>query len=146
MRRSPALAVILSLALLHGCTVPGPPRSRFSFDQIRALTAGKSARELADLLGPPDAQERVSRGEQRWIWWNYTSLQGEHYSPGLRGKVVHLLVVVGRPEGRSPASPARGSWRVKDSFAVSYALAGAGSRAAGVSAGIPQEPRGGVLP
>jgi hypothetical protein len=94
-------------------------RSANSFDEICGQVAGKTAVEVEALLGSPDAREKLPIGDWRWIWWNYTFLDGDNYPPELRGKVVHLEIMFSSPmQTDVPDS----QWRVGGPLAVSYAI------------------------
>lgn len=91
-----------------------------SFNQIYDLVNGKSAAEVEDLLGPPDSRQEVLMGDERWVWWNYTYLDGEDYAPAVRGQVVHLEIIF-----RNPARPGEpplpySKWRIVSPYGVSY--------------------------
>lgn len=125
MRRAPKtapLAVLAAVACaavlaLAGCG-RSAARSPRSFDEIHALIAGKDAAELVLLLGEPDSRQPVYGADERWLWWNYTFLDGSDYPPELRGRVVHLEVVVQKP----PAAGDDALWRVAGGLAVNYRL------------------------
>lgn len=113
------------LISLVGC--PGPrARSERSFDQIQAIARGKSAEQILELLGEPDSREVLFDADERWVWWNYTFLDGRDCPPEMRGRVVHLEIVIRNPihsispkatnAGRRPYS----EWRVDDAFGVAY--------------------------
>jgi hypothetical protein len=99
------------------------PRSQSSFDEICETVAGKSAAEVEVLLGAPDSREEIPIGDQRWIWWDYTFLDGESYSPEIRGKTVHLEITFSSPIGPTRASTPASQWKVSSPLAVSYVLA-----------------------
>ena len=116
MRRAILTVLILGLVL----TVPscGPsPRSHPSYDQICNLVAGKTAAEVEQLLGKPDVRQTVL-DDQRWIWWNYTYLDGDQYAPEVRGQVVHLEITFRSAAVQGDEEVAR--WRVSGPLAVSY--------------------------
>ncbi len=92
-------------------------RSQRSYDQIHDLVTGKTGAEVEHLLGPPDLRESVL-DDQRWIWWNYTFLDGDQYAPEIRGQIVHLEIVLKKPPG-SIALPIA-QWRAAGPLAVSY--------------------------
>lgn len=96
------------------------PRSDQSFDQIRKLVAGKSAAEVAALLGEPDTRQGALVGDERWIWWNYTFLDGEDIPPELRGQVVHLEITFERSP--NPSASGAPAWRISGPLGVSYSL------------------------
>ena len=115
--------LLASLALLLlgtlGCRGPRA-RSDSSFAEIQALARGKTAEQLLHLLGEPDSRQEVFDADERWIWWNYTFLDGKDCPPEMRGRVVHLEIVIRNPEhqraGRRPYS----EWRVDDAFGITY--------------------------
>ena len=109
----------LGLLVLVACGKTAA-RSDRSFDQIRELVAGKSAAEVAALLGEPDTRESVLVGDERWIWWNYTFLDGEDLPPELRGQVVHLEITFERSP--NPSASGESAWRVSGPLGVSYSL------------------------
>lgn len=95
------------------------PHSRRSFDEICNLVSGKTTVEVEALLGKPNTQEKLPMGDWRWVWWDYTSLQGDKYPPELRDKPVHLEIVFSSPRG---AQLPDSQWRVDGPLAVSYVL------------------------
>lgn len=111
MTKTIAALLILGLGLTsQGCRPSA--KSQRSFDQIRELVQDRTAVEVEKLLGKPDVREAVL-DEQRWVWWNYTFLDGDQYAPEVRGQVVHLEILF-----RSSSSSAR--LRVAGPLAVSY--------------------------
>jgi len=116
--------VILLASVLVACH--GSPRSDKSFDQIRALVQGKTALEIEKILGPPDSRQRLLLGDERWIWWNYTFLGGQDYSPEVRGKIVHLQITFANPDLSGKARPPYYRWRIEDPESVSFVLPGSG--------------------
>jgi hypothetical protein len=112
--------IVLAL-LIVGCSTPGS-RSGKSFDEIRRLIAGKSAGEIVQVLGEPDTRQEIFNSDERWIWWNYTYLDGSDFPPEVRGHVVHLEIVFRNPaprhEGRRPYS----DWRIDEALGVSFKL------------------------
>jgi hypothetical protein len=104
-RRSPRRSLCLSqvalelllLSVLAGLLACRPgARSSQSYDQIRELVTGRTATEVERLLGKPDLRETVL-DDQRWVWWNYTFLDGDQYAPEIRGQVVHLEITFQAP-------------------------------------------------
>jgi hypothetical protein len=93
-------------------------RSSRSYDQIRDLVSGRSAADVERLLGKPDARETVL-DESRWVWWNYTFLDGDQYAPEIRGQIVHLEILFRNPYRSETAVPLA-AWRVDGPLAVSY--------------------------
>ena len=115
----PAFAALGLLVLLLACGRTAA-RSNRSFDQIQKLVAGKSAAEVAALLGEPDTRQSVLVGDERWIWWSYTFLDGEDIPPELRGQVVHLEITFERPP--HPSTAGESDWRISGPLGVSYSL------------------------
>ena len=115
-RRSHIQILLLSLILLLLSCRPTAKSPR-SYDQIRDLVTGKTGAEVERLLGPPDLREAVL-DDQRWIWWNYTFLDGDQYAPEIRGQIVHLEIILKKPLA-SPALPIT-QWRAIGPLAVSY--------------------------
>lgn len=98
-------------------------RSERSFEEIQALAQGKTAEQILQLLGEPDSRQRVFDADERWIWWNYTFLDGKNCPPELRGQVVHLEIVFRSPGATERTPNGRRSyseWRVDDAFGVAY--------------------------
>lgn len=110
------MALLISLA---GCQRPRA-RSDRSFDEIQALVRGKTAQQLLQLLGAPDSRQEVFDAGERWIWWNYTFLDGQDCPPEMRGRVVHLEIVVRDPETVSVDRRPYSEWRVDDAFGITY--------------------------
>ena len=109
--------MILSLLLGLASCRPAA-KSQQSYDQIRRLVDGKTAAEVEGLLGQPDARE-TALGDSRWVWWNYTFLDGEQYAPEIRGQIVHLEITFRNPRG--PGSPVPlAEWKVSGPLSVSY--------------------------
>jgi hypothetical protein len=115
--RRVAKLLALGIILLSIACRPSARSSR-SYDQIRDLVAGKTAAEVERLLGQPDARETLL-DESRWVWWNYTFLDGDQYAPEIRGQVVHLEILFHNPAA-SPATVPVQAWRVDGPLAVSY--------------------------
>ncbi|HTG34115.1 MAG TPA: hypothetical protein VLB76_14395 [Thermoanaerobaculia bacterium] len=117
MRKADLKLVMLSLLLAVAACRP-TARSGQSYDQIRELVAGRTAREVEQLLGKPDAREMVL-DDSHWVWWNYTFLDGDQYAPEIRGQIVHLEITFQSPHGSSaPVSLA--DWCVSGPLSVSY--------------------------
>ena len=95
-------------------------RSDRSFDEIQAAARGKTAQQILELLGEPDSRQKVFDTGERWIWWNYTFLDGRDCPPEMRGRVVHLEIVVRDPEMRSADRRPYSEWRVDDAFGITY--------------------------
>jgi hypothetical protein len=81
-----------------------------------------------DLLGAPDYQKQSDLGDEKWLWWNYTVLDGDSYAPEVRGQVVHLEIMFSNPRHDSEPFLPRSEWRVREPFGVSYLLPGQGPR------------------
>ncbi|HYO14376.1 MAG TPA: hypothetical protein VE685_14365 [Thermoanaerobaculia bacterium] len=116
------LSVTLLLISLAGCAGPRAKSDR-SFSEIQALARGKTAAQLLQLLGEPDSRQVLFDADERWIWWNYTFLDGQDCPPEIRGRVVHLEIVVRNP--MKPASSRAGrrpysEWKVDDAFGITY--------------------------
>ncbi len=112
-------ALLLGLTLTILACQPSP-RSNRSYDDIRDLITGKSGAEVERLLGRPDLRENVL-DEQRWIWWNYTYLDGDQYAPEIRKQIVHLEIILKNPAASGAAIPAA-HWRVTSPLSVSYSI------------------------
>lgn len=65
-------------------------------------------------------------GDKRWVWWNFTSLDGESYVPELRGKIVHLEITFSGPIGIANAGLPPAQWKVSSPLSVSYVVPQAG--------------------
>jgi hypothetical protein len=120
----------LFLILIFGCLVlnacsPSAKSGR-SFDEIRGLVAGKTAHEVKQLLGPPDNIESLLLGDERWVWWNYTFLDGKKWAPEVRGKVVHLEITFEGASFEREGSGAEGKLepRVSEPYGVGYVVPG----------------------
>jgi len=97
-------------------------KSARSFDEIRDMVTGKTAAEVERILGKPDSRESMVMSGERWIWWNYTYLDGNNYAPEERGRVVHLEIVF-EPDGSGArAANPRTELRVGGPLGVSYTL------------------------
>lgn len=120
MKRFILLIFILLLSCWAAC---GPnPESDQSFDQICDMVQGKTAAEVESLLGDPDVREEILQGDERWIWWNYTFLDGDNYPPEMRGRIVHLEILFQNPAPLKAQRPSYSEWRLSDPLAVSYSL------------------------
>ncbi len=115
--------LLASLALLQigaaGCRAP-QARSNRSFDEIQALARGKSGQQILQLFGEPDSRQEVFDAGERWIWWNYTFLDGKDCPPEMRGRVVHLEIVVRDPGKVLTDQRPYSEWQVDDAFGFSY--------------------------
>jgi hypothetical protein len=101
-------------------------RSERSFYEIETLARGKTAEQILDLLGEPDSRQKVFDADERWIWWNYTFLDGKDCPPEMRGRVVHLEIVVRNPERAGASERPYSEWRVDDAFGITYRAPSAG--------------------
>ena len=102
MKSMVGLSMLVVLVFLLACNHRGA-RSEKSFDEIRRLIRGRTASEIEGILGAPDSRQSMPLSGERWIWWNYTFLDGNDYAPEERGKVVHLEIVFEREGDRSTA-------------------------------------------
>ena len=120
MKRWPYL--LLSCALCTSIACSHTARSKESFDQISKEVEGKTAAEVKVLLGAPDFEQENVVGDERWLWWNYTVLDGDSYPPEIRGQVVHLEITFSSPLRGSGSPLPRSRWRVREPFGVSYLI------------------------
>jgi len=121
------LRVGLALLLLGSLGCRGPrARSDRSFAEIQSLVRGKTAEQLPHLLGEPDSRQEVFDADERWIWWNYTFLDGKDCPPEMRGRVVHLEIVVRNPRHPSADRRPYSEWQVDDAFGITYQAPAAG--------------------
>lgn len=122
MRR--LLVLLLCAAIPLGLAACGcqAARSGKSFDQIQKLVEGKTAAEVATLLGKPDSRQELLADDERWVWWNYTYLDGANYPPEMRGQVIHLEITFESPVLSSEPPVPREQWRVSGPLGVSYTL------------------------
>lgn len=123
-QRAVTWAVLLT-PLLAGVTWQlasrGPAaRSARSFDEIRAAVDRKSAAEVARMLGEPDTRQPIFDEDEKWIWWNYTFLDGNDYPPEKRGRVVHLEIVFKNPSNVGGARRPYNEWKVDEAFGVNF--------------------------
>ena len=123
MKRSRWLPCLLILTALCACRRLAA-RSDRSFDEIRDMVSGKTAAEVTALLGKPDTQENILTDDERWIWWNYTRLDGDQYPPEERGQVVHLEITFTRPAAGAALAGGDSVWRVASPLGVSYTVPG----------------------
>jgi hypothetical protein len=118
------LMMVFGCLVLHGCAPAA--KSAKSFDEIHKMVAGKTAAEVKQLLGPPDNVDKLLLGDERWVWWNYTFLEGTKWAPEMRGKVVHLEITFEGPsferEGREVVAKAEP--RVSEPYGVGYVVPG----------------------
>jgi len=119
------LLAIAALLLLGAAGCGGTrARSNHSFGEIQTLARNKTAEQLLKLLGEPDSRQIVFDADERWIWWNYTFLDGKDCPPEMRGRVVHLEIVVKNPvrtlNGEKVSRRPYSEWRVDDAFGITY--------------------------
>ncbi len=112
------LAVVFAGLLLAGCRQPAA-RSGQSFDEIKYLVSGKSAAQVLQLLGEPDSRQVVLDADERWIWWNFTTIEGRDYPPETRGTVVHLEILFKNPQVNHAESP-YSEWRIDEVLGVRF--------------------------
>jgi hypothetical protein len=121
--------LLAGLALLligtGGCRGPRA-RSDRSFAEIQALARSKTAQQILQLLGEPDSRQEVFDAGERWIWWNYTFLDGKDCPPEMRGRVVHLEIVVRNPDRRHASRRPYSEWQVDGAFGITYQAPGNG--------------------
>jgi len=113
------LAVVLAGLLLSGCRFPAA-RSARSFSEIKHLVSGKTAAQVLQLLGEPDSRQIVLDADERWIWWNFTTLEGSDYPPETRGSVVHLEILFKNPQRSHTQRLPYSEWRIDEVFGVSF--------------------------
>lgn len=100
-----------------------PARSKYCFDDIRDMVNDKSAAEVEEMLGEPDTRQPGILADERWIWWDYTFLDGDDYPPEMRGQVVHLEILFERPPGSDDGPPPPYSqWQIGDPLGISYSI------------------------
>lgn len=115
--------LLCALLLLTSCDSQRP-RSSKSFDDLRETVKGKSAGEIEKILGQPDLREKMVLFGERWVWWNYTYLDGNKYPPNDRGRLVHLEIIFTPPGQVSPGSrQASSDLRPMDTLSITYILA-----------------------
>lgn len=100
-----------------------PARSKYCFDAIRDMVNGKTAAEVEEMLGEPDTRQPGILADERWIWWDYTFLDGDDYPPEMRGQVVHLEILFERPSGSGGGPPPPYSqWQIGRTLGISYSI------------------------
>jgi hypothetical protein len=110
---------LLALLLVCAqCRHIGPAEK--SFDQISAMVNGRTAEEVEELLGLPNTRQPVLFGDERWIWWNYTYLDGKDYAPEVRGRVVHLEILFKNPTPPGKRRLPYSQWHIVSQYGVSY--------------------------
>ena len=113
------LAAVFAVALVTGHRESGA-RSARSYDEIQHLVAGKTADQVLRLLGEPDSRQVVLDADERWIWWNFTFLEGSDYPPEIRGTVVHLEILFKNPSAFQKKRLPYSEWVIDDVFGVSF--------------------------
>ena len=122
MKRSAPGMVFIGLLMWVSCA-RSAARSEKCFDDIRQMVAGKTAAEVEALLGEPDSRKPILIHDERWVWWNYTFLDGDSYPPEIRGQVVHLEITFERPgDANGDSPPSYAGWRISDPLGVSYTI------------------------
>ena len=115
----PFTGLVLSV-LVVACNTGHRARSERAFHEIAALVAEASASEVVAVLGEPDSRQSVFLHDERWIWWNYTYLDGPDHPPELRGRVVHLEITLRRNQTLTGVE----TQRVARPFGVAYRIPG----------------------
>lgn len=122
MRQLKNLVALLALIFV-ACSQQGP-KSKKCFDDIRDMVKEKTAAEVEGLLGEPDTRQPLVLLGERWIWWNYTYLDGKNYPPEMRGRLVHLEIIFERNlKEKGNTKAALSDLRIIDPLSVSYTLA-----------------------
>ena len=117
-------SLVTLLAIIFVACSQQMPKSQKSFDDIREMVKGMTASEVESLLGKPDSRQPLVLSGERWIWWDYTYLDGRNYSPEMRGRLVHLEIIFEQELKQSESAKASLSdLRIIDSLSVSYTLA-----------------------
>jgi hypothetical protein len=116
------LLMILGCVALQACSPAA--KSAKSFDEIHRLVKGKTAGEVKKLLGPPDHVEKLLLGDERWVWWNYTYLDGKSRAPEIRGKIVHLEITFENPSSEKDTGAKEAEPRVSEPYGVAYVVPG----------------------
>ena len=117
--RIPLAGIAFLLIVLLGCQGTRA-RSERSFYEIETLARGKTAEQILEIFGEPDSRQKVFDADERWIWWNYTFLDGKDCPPEMRGRVVHLEIVVRNPDRVGTDRRPYSEWRVDDAFGITY--------------------------
>ena len=94
-------------------------RSRYCYDEIYEMVKDRSAAEVESILGTPDTRERILYFE-RWIWWDYTFLDGKRFAPEERGQIVHLQILFESPAASRDIRHPYSEWRVSGEFGINY--------------------------
>lgn len=125
MKQYSSVALIVALLLLSGSCDRQHAKSKLCFDDIRKMVAGKTAAEVQEALGHPDTRQTMLLTGERWVWWNYTYLDGSDYPPERRGQVVHLEIVFEKTrESLEDAASELSHLRATDPMSISYTMAG----------------------
>lgn len=122
MRQSMKNCIYLLLLLLASCNLRRA-RSEKDFDGILKMVKGRTSAEIEQMLGKPDSKRKMLSSGEQWVWWNYTFLGGSNYPPELRGKVVHLEIIL-EPDDRAGVARSSfpGELRASSPFGISYTL------------------------
>jgi hypothetical protein len=111
------------VSLLLFCCGHQQAKSRQCFDDIRKMVEGKTAAEVERILGKPDSRQPMVLTGERWVWWNYTFLDGSDYPPEDRGQVVHLEILFeNMSKAGSMSTASLSDLRAADPLGVSYTL------------------------
>jgi hypothetical protein len=116
-----SLGFALFLLVLASCG-GARARSPWSFDEIRDRVSGRSSKEVEELLGTPDLRQSILLGDERWVWWNFTYLDGVSYPPEERGRIVHLEILFERLDSGAVKAPTAQTLRISGPLGVSYTL------------------------
>lgn len=134
-----ALCIALGVWMVTACADGPSARSSQSFDEIARRVDNLSATEIGRLLGAPDSRQPIYVRDERWIWWNYTFLDGEDIPPEDRGQTVHLVITFRKPESSANASPTS-EWRVARPYGIAFRRPG-DDHAETPSRAVPQRPQ-----
>lgn len=102
-----------------GCHQPNP-RSEQSFDDIRSLVQDQSAAQVLLLFGKPDTKQVILERNERWMWHDFTRLDGERCPQELRGLVVHLEITFRNPSRLQDAKAPYSQWFVHEMSGVLF--------------------------
>lgn len=116
------LTLTVIALFVFACSQPRA-KSTMCFDEISDLVTGKEATEVENLLGKPDSREALAMSGERWIWWNYTYLDGSNYAPEERGRVVHLEIIFELERSAKKGAHAHAVLRVNGPLGVIYSIA-----------------------
>ena len=111
-------SLLVLLIMCTQCRHVGPAEK--SFDQISAMVEGRTADEVENILGSPNSRQMVLFGDERWVWWNYTFLDGKDYAPQIRGRVVHLEILFKNPTPPGKPRLPYSRWHIVSPYGISY--------------------------